>query len=360
MDPRVAPLEQITSELKARCTFLHLVTALIPNLLSDPDVSGFYRETGEWIDFAAEAEIRSKAEEILAKLDALVQLAGKTLPLRQPWWKIAAEHWERSRSGEFSFNNGVPCGWLAERFDCRRLHIPEDMPYHARIGVGHHAGNAAVEEDFLLRDAFFMLAKCESSLTLLESQRENLKLKSQLGKADYKRISTLNQNVATYGRFTVFGFFSFVECFINSVVEDFVSRTPALSAEKQELLRGKVNGRFMSTERKLELYPSLIRSDGVSPIRLRDRRGMPEPFKSFVTQLKPVRDSSTHFSKGKEPIVVSPQLWAERANKAAAVCIAVATEFWHACYPSRSLPRYLGCLDEEQHRSIAAKRAEVA
>ena len=120
-----------------------------------------------------------------------------------------------------------------------------------------------------------------------------------------------------------------------------------------------MNGRYISTDRKLELYPSLTRTDGVSPIRLRDRKGTPEPFKSFLTKIKPVRDSSTHYSKWKEPIVVTPQLWAERANKAAAECIAVATEFWKACYPSRSLPRYLGCLDEEQHRAIAAKRSEA-
>ena len=258
MDQEAEPLEEIKSELKARCSFIHLVTALIPNLLSNPDISGFYRETGEWIDSAAEAEIRSKAGLILDKLDSIIHLASKTLPLRQPWWKIAAEHWERCKGDKFSFDNGVAYGWLAKRFDCACLRMPEDMPYHARIGVGYHAGNAAVEEDFLLRDAFFMRAKCEASLILLESQGENVKLKGKLSKADYKKVSTLNQNVATYGRYVVFGFFSFVECFVNSVGEDFILRTPTLSSEKKELLRGRMNGRYISTDRKLELYPSLL------------------------------------------------------------------------------------------------------
>ena len=205
MDQEAEPLEEIKSELKARCSFIHLVTALIPNLLSNPDISGFYRETGEWIDSAAEAEIRSKAGLILDKLDSIIHLAGKTLAPK-PWRTVAAST-RRVQGDKFSFDNGVAYGWLAKRFDCACLRIPEDMPYHARIGVGYHAGNAAVEEDFLLRDAFFMRAKCEASLILLESQGENVKLKGKLSKADYKKVSTLNQNVATYGRYVVFGFF---------------------------------------------------------------------------------------------------------------------------------------------------------
>ena len=115
----------------------------------------------------------------------------------------------------------------------------------------------------------------------------------------------------------------------------------------------------MSTERKLELYPLLIRIDGSQQIRTGSAKEMSEPFKSFIAQIKPIRDSATHYAKSKEPIVVSPQLWAERANNAATVCVAVAVKFWQACYPSRSLPRYLGGLDEEKHRSIALKRIET-
>lgn len=357
MDFGSAPIEQIKSELKARWSFLHLVSALIPNLLSKSEVSVFYRETGEWIDQAAESEIRSKAQAVIAKLDDLIQLTSEKLPFKQDWRGIAAEHWERCRTGEFSFNNGVLCGWIVERFDCTSLHISDDMPYHARIGVGHHAGNAAVEEDFLLRDAFFMLAQCKAALVSLEGLGPELRVKRELSKEEYKRVSTLNQNVATYARYAVFGFYSFVECFLNSVGEDFVRRNPSiLSAEQCEILRGMKNGRHISTERKIEMFPSIIRKDGMRPIIMTDRNQIAEPFKSFASDVKDVRDSTTHFATHKAAIVISPQAWEQRASGAAKTCMAVAREFWIACYPGRNLPLYLGELDEQRHTRIAQER----
>jgi hypothetical protein len=233
---------------------------------------------------------------------------------------------------EFSFSNGVSYGWLATRFDCSRLDIPDDMPYHARIGVGHHAGNAAVKEDFLLRDAFFMLAKCQLSLVRLERFRGELQTES-VAKSRYKLVSIFNQNVATYARYAVFGFYSFVECFVNSVGEDFIAWNPNLSPGTCEILRGKKNGRYLSIERKLEVFPSLIRSDGNRPIVLSDPKQLTEPYKSFASHVKEVRDSSAHFAKFKVDIIVSPQTWERRAQNASTVCLSVARGFWGACYP---------------------------
>lgn len=357
MDYEAAPIERVKSELKSRLSFLHLVSALVPNLLSKLDVTAFYRETGEWIDMAAEPEIRSKAQAVIEKLDDLIRLTDKTLPTKHEWRVIAAEHWERCRTGEFSFNNGVHCGWIVERFDCTSLHIPDDMPYHARIGVGHHAGNASVEEDFLLRDAFFMLAQCVTSLAALESMGPELRSKRELSRQDYKRVSTLNQNVATYARYAVFGFYSFVECFLNSVGEDFIRRNSSmLSVEQCETLRGMKKGRHISTERKIETFPGIIRKDGARPITMSDRNQIVEPFKSFASDVKEVRDSTTHFATHKVPIVISPQAWEQRGSNAAKTCMAVAREFWLACYPSRNLPLYLGELDEQRHMKIAQER----
>jgi hypothetical protein len=357
MDFAVDSIEQIKSELKARWSFLHLVAALVPNLLSKFEVSAFYRETGAWIDQAAESEIRFKAQTVIEKLDGLIQLTSKQLPLKQHWTVIATEHWERCGTGEFSFNNGVQYGWIAERFNCAPLHIPDDMPYHARIGVGHHAGNAAVEEDFLLRDAFFMLAQCRAALVSLEATRPELRAKRELSKADYKQVSTLNQNVATYGRYAVFGFYSFVECFLNSVAEDFIRRNRSLLSPQQcEILRGMKNGRHISTERKIEMFPTIIRKDGARPIIMSDRNQIAEPFKSFASVVKAIRDSTTHFATHKAAIVVSPQDWEQRATAAAKTCLSVAREFWIACYPGRNLPLYLGELDERRHMKIAQER----
>jgi hypothetical protein len=358
VDANSIPIEQLKSEFKSRISYVHLVSSLIPGALTNPKVKAFLNETGAWVDTAEEKELRSKASTVLGLLDKSVTLAQQQLPTRKNWQEIAAEHWARCAKGDFSFNYGIQCGWLAERFECSYLHIPDDMPYHARIGVGHHADNASVEEDFLLRDAFFMLAKCQVSLVRLERFRDELKTDS-LAKNRYNLVSMFNQNVATYARYAVFGFFSFVECFVNSVGEDFLARNPKLSPDTCERLRGKKDGRYLSVEKKLEVFPGFIRPDGKRPIVLSDPKQLSEPYKSFASHVKDVRDSSAHFAKYKADIIVPPQEWEKRAKDASVVCLSVARGFWNACYPNRQLPLYLGKLDDAQHVKIAEQRVKT-
>ena len=162
MNSNAIPIDQLKFEFKSRYSYIHLVSSLIPGLPTNSEVKHTLDQIGTWIDTAPETELRAKADEVLSKLDNFLGLVQKQLPAKKDWRQIAADHWENCSVTGFSFNNGVSYGWLAERFDCSRLHISDDIPYHARIGVGHHAGNAAVEEEFLIRDAFFMLAKCMS------------------------------------------------------------------------------------------------------------------------------------------------------------------------------------------------------
>lgn len=352
------PIEQLKSEFKSRISFIHLVSSLIPEAVAKLEAKGDIHEIGSWVDTAPQTELRTKAEAVIELLDKLVAASQKRLPPKADWRTIAAEHWQRLSSKEFSYSNGTSCGWVAERFDCSSLSIPDDMPYHARIGVGHHAGNAAVEEDFLLRDAFFMLAKCQASLTRLENFRGELKT-AAIAKARYKVVSMFNQNVATYGRYSVFGFYSFVECFVNSIGEDFIARNPKLTTDKREFLRGKKDGRYLAVEKKLEVFPEIIRPDGKRPIVLSDPKQITEPYKSFVSHIKDVRDASAHFAKSKADIIVPPQTWEKRAQEASVICLAVARGFWTACYPKRSLPLYLGKLDDAQHKKIAEQRVKA-
>lgn len=204
-----------------------------------------------------------------------------------------------------------------------------------------------------------MLAQCTATLASLEALRPALRAKGELSKEEYKQVSTLNQNVATYARYAVFGFYSFVECFLNSVGEDFVRRNHSkLSPEQCEVLRGIKKGNHISTERKIETFPSMIRKDGMRPIIMSDKNQIAEPFKSFASEVKEVRDSAVHFSARKAAIVISPQDWEQRASSAAKTCMAVAREFRLACYPGRTLPLYLGKLDDQRHKEIAQKRVE--
>ena len=358
MDADAMPIDKLKIELKSRYSYIHLVSSLIPGLPAHPEVSRTLQYTGRWIDSASESELRSRTPELLAALDAMVGLAQQQLPPKLDWRQIAADHWENCKDTAFSWSSGVSYGWLAERFDCSRLRISDDMPYHARIGVGHHAGNAAIEEDFLIRDAFFMLAKCRASLVRLERFRDELKTE-HVARDRYKLVSMFNQNVATYARYAVFGFYSFVECLINSIGEDFIARNPSLSSNARELLRGKKDGRYLSVERKLDLFPSLIRSDGKRPIVLSDPAQICEPYASFANHVKEIRDSAAHFAQTKAEIIVPPQVWEKRASDAAIVCLSVARGFWAACYPGRPLPLYLGQLDDARHAQLADQRVKM-
>ena len=343
--------------LKSRYAYLHLILSLLPDSQS-PEAKRAMIELGTWIDTTSDSEFQTKATHLTGLLDQMLAAAHKRLPPKLDWQQIAAEHWQRCTTKDFSFSTGTSYGWLVERFDCGSLHIPSDMPYHAHIGVGPHAGHAAIEEDFLLRDAFFLLSRCTKSLVYLESFRGKAQSDNDAKKL-YRQISTANQNVATYARFTVSGFYAFVECFVNSVGEDFVLRNPTVSDAAKGLLRGKKDGRYLSIEKKIELFPGLIRPDGKRPLVLSDPQQIAEPYNAFVSHIKDVRDASAHYAKSKADILMSPQTWNKNANEAAAVCVAVARGFWTACYPNRSLPLYLGKLDNAQHLKLAEARIEA-
>ena len=118
-------------------------------------------------------------------------------------------------------------------------------------------------------------------------------------------------------------------------------------------------GRFLSLEYKIEKYPSIIRIDKHSPIVISDPAQLREPFKSFVENIKTIRDSSMHYAQIKEAIWKKPLEWLEDARSASRLCIEVAREFWHSCYPLREQPKYLGELNYDKHISIAKERIKV-
>jgi hypothetical protein len=351
---------EIRSQLRTQWSYAHLKFALLPDLKNRPDIEEIIRASGEWLENSNQKDLVQGSPTISEGLTKIIELSESLLPSKEPWRKIAVEHWDNLRSGAFSYTHGIAYGWLAERFDCSKISIPADMPYHARIGVWNHIGNAATEEYTLLRDSFYMLALGESSLQKLESFKPELSGMTKLENGDYKILSRFNQNTATFSRQAVSGFYSFVECFINSVGEDFVGRNKAaLSPQEIEILRGRKKSGHLSTERKLETFPSIIRLDGQRPIVMTDEKQIREPFKSFVKEVKDVRDSATHFSIHKAPLIIPPQEWVDRAKRASEICLEVAEKFWTACYPRRDLPHYLGKLDRIKQIALATERVNA-
>ncbi len=166
--------------------------------------------------------------------------------------------------------------------------------------------------------------------------------------------------MAAFSRLCIVSFFSFIEAFVNSVGYDFRLRNHThLTVEQNEVLLGKKKGRLISVEYKIEKFPSIIRTDGRSPIVISDPAQLREPFATFVQKVKTTRDSAVHYSPLKEAIWLRPSDWLDQARLASKLCIEVACAFWTACYPTRQQPEYLNKLDYEAHVTAAKERVKA-
>jgi hypothetical protein len=56
---------------------------------------------------------------------------------------------------------------------------------------------------------------------------------------------------------------------------------------------------------------------------------------------------------------MSPQMWVKKAADAASVCSGVARGFWSACYPGRTVPKYIDQLNEIRLLKAAEERARA-
>ena len=253
---------------------------------------------------------------------------------------------------------GITYGWLLERFELPLIGLPSDLPAHARIGIGHHAGSASTEEVALLDDAFFLLAlTCAANDRMMaEGSKVSKPLTVEEMIPVHKALTRLNMNVATYARSTVLTSVAFVESFVNSIGSHAAATNSGLDPAVAEQLHGTRKGRYLSLEYKLEKYPSLIRTDGRGPLQVIDEVQRKEPFRRFLAEAKEVRDASMHFGPSKAPIVCTPQEWMKRAEEALDDAVGVAQAFWVACYPTAGQPDYLSRLDAETFREHARLR----
>ena len=155
-------------------------------------------------------------------------------------------------------------------------------------------------------------------------------------------------------------FYAFVEAFVNSIGIDFAARnTSTLTADEIEILHGKKRGRYSSLEKKMESFQKIIRPDRKNQIVLTDSRQRKEPFITFLSNIKEVRDASAHFSTGKASIWRSPQEWVDFAELTSKVSIAVASKFWEACYVGKHKPDYLLGLDYVALLDFAKERLDT-
>ncbi len=335
------------------------------NIVKNPELKSEFVGISESIDEMDYAALLAKAPIIMENLKSLTDYFIRKYPPKRLISEIASSFNDFFRVGENLFTFGVELGWLDSMMDLTAKGWPADLPYHTRIGLGHHAGYANTEDEFLLRDSFYVFLKAEETYANLLKLRDALGEKTEVMESNfnkdlYDKINLLKFNTSTYSRLTIVSFYSFLESFVNSVGFDFYLRNRSNLTDRQsEILRGKKEDRYLQIAYKIEKFPTIIRPDKRQIIFVKDEGQVKEPFKTLFRDYKDLRDSSVHYSPSKVRISHSPIEWVTKAREFKDLSVKAAQLFWEACYPGRGGPDYLGGLDEQIHLKLATKRLEI-
>jgi hypothetical protein len=323
----------------------------------NPEINRAIKEVDFLLKQIDNYEISIKGPKLIALLNPLIKYFTDKAPPIQNWQSIGIAFNKLCAENKQVYYQGIEYEWLHTRMDCAKYPF-YDLPFHSRIGIGHHAGNAAIEEWFLLDDAFFLLAATEIANHKMKEFAHSLEGSTDKNdKSIYRAISTLNQNTATFARTSVISYMAFVESFVNSVANDYMRRNvSSIDNSDLEILSGRKKGRFLSLEYKFEKYPEII-SHRTNVLHVIDPSQREEPFKVFFEKYKNQRDSAVHYSPGKEPLLRAPHEWFDLASSNSITTIDVAKRFWHACYPERNYPRYLLELNYDTLKNRGAERA---
>jgi len=265
--------DQLRDELELKFLFLHFVYVVAPGALHDDSFSRMLEESKGFVYESTTEEFLARVDSVSRHLDDWITRSTNFLPIKVSIEEIAGEFGKLiNEQGDSLYSTGVTFGWLNRLIDCTPLGLRGDSPYHTRIGLAAHAGQGSVEEAFLLHDAFFLLEitkLCYEGLHLTASQFTTIRSTDK----NYDTLSTANQNVGSVARICVFSFYAFVEAFVNSIGNDFAARnTFGLAANEIETLHGKKKGRYLSLEKKMELFQRIIRPDKKNPIVLTDSK----------------------------------------------------------------------------------------
>lgn len=354
--------EKLSYELKGHLIYIQLMSSLSKKgkgSILDKPIRECIEGLNNFIKLLEDGnhpKIISSGMELLKHTKKLIEPYNKQFPLRADIHKIALEFNELFKK-EKPYSTGLEFGWLNNLMDCTKVY--GELPFHARIGIGHHAGHASIEERFLLEDAFCMLVLAENTYTTMYQKRAEIK-ENYPEEEVIKNLRVFNQNVCTYSRLGFLSFFAFVEAFVNGIGYNFKCKNEVLLANKEkELLLGKKNNSYLSLLSKMEKFPSIIRDDKKSPLILSDNKQIKEPFKTFFEELQKIRDSSVHFGPNKEKIWRGPDEWLAKVKQMSKLCIEISNEFWKSCYPKRENPKYMYNLNYQEVYDSARNRMNL-
>ncbi|WP_233885861.1 hypothetical protein [Tenacibaculum piscium] len=356
-------LEKKINETFDYAVYLHMVGCFVPN--TD------YKEIKEIVDSVHnfiknnDSElIESRLPTLKAKLIKITNQFIEKFPLKCSVSEIATE-WNglfKDKKDDYNvLSTGMSYGWLEQFMDLSNLYTYNYVPYHYRIGIFAHKGLGSIEESFLLNDSFNFLVKSQHYFELLLKYREILKKEEKKGNlfTSEKRnqATNLNLEIASNSRLTIISFYSFIECFVNSIGHNYALRNSETINEKTtKILEGMKNNGYLSLKSKIENFQKIIRKDEKIIIKTTDKKQLKEPFKSFFENYEELRNASVHYSPTKERIWLKPHDWIEKVNDFSKITIEVAILFWKSCFPELKEPDYLERLDYSSLFYLAKKR----
>ncbi len=230
---------------------------------------------------------------------------------------------------------GIDYMWLHARF-FKCGNIDEDLPIHATLLTCDSAGKIYLNELILLQQALYSYVKAE----YFSSLREYI-INNQLNDL---YIHQVNRQISNNYMNAIMMIHSFVECFINSIRDDYIARNSLAESKKGKIILGKKIGKcqleLYRTRDKLVNLPYIINQH---KMRLNNLVSSDELSK--YDELVKFRDSIVHPSiieDRKRSIHISIEDWKNMALASLLTCTSITLKFWKACKNNvNSEPKYL-------------------
>lgn len=349
--------EEKINEVFNLAIYLQLMGVLVPN--SDIEkIKDVVFSTHEFLKVSSKEEIALKLPQMEMILHQMTENFIKRFPLKKTIDEIAFNWNKLFKEGNDPFTYGITFGWLEKQMDCSKLYNYNYVPYHFNIGLYYHSGFGSVEETFLLQDAFSTLIKTNYNYNILERYKNVLNDKNkEIDKVVYTKISDLKFEICSCSRLTIISFYSFIECFVNSIGFSYLERNiEVLEDIEVDILKGLKKNSYLSLKSKIEKYQKVIRKDKTIKIITSDKHQIKEPFLSFFNKYEEIRNASVHYSPSKEAIWMKPEDWVKNANEFAKLSIQVGLEFWKICYEELDSPDYLGRFEFDRLYKVSEDR----
>lgn len=339
--------------------YLQLMASFCAEIDFD-EFNSFSQSFYEFIKESSLNEINEKLPAYDEKLNSYHSLV-KDKYLKKVDFRIIATEWNGLfKTDKEILSNGIFIGWLEEFIDLKNYYKYDYYPYHFKIGLAIHKGKGDIEEHFLLRDAFKCLSKAQKYLFLLkhfgEEQKNDFKEKGAI-KFDNETLTDLNtikSEISFYSRLTIISFYSFFECYINSIGFDiYYRRKNELTENEKDILRGSKNGRFLNLKYKIEAFQKIVRSDKKAKIILSDDYQIKEPFKKFFATYEELRNSAVHNSPEKTKIWIKPYEWVLKAEEFSRLTIDASKIIWQVCHETKKGADYLGRFEYQTLYDVA-------